>query len=127
MIKSELDKSERRIVKEYRKTLVHKARPMPQYNFFVPQPSSKLLTIPRSPNFIKPPKKSAKNKPTTPEYSLPELPSYSISPTTDGGSFLDYSTDTPWDKEFQVYTSSPNISAKRDDLTGEPMDVDNDS
>jgi len=87
-----------------------------------------MLTIPRSPNFIKPPKKSAKNKLATPEYSLPnKLPSYSLSPTTDGGSFLDYSTDTPWDRELQVYTSSPILPTKRDDLTGEPMDIDNDS
>jgi len=124
MTKSEWEKTERRIVKEYRKTLVHKARPMPQYKFFVPQPSLKMLTIPRSPNFIKPPKKSTKNKPATPEYSLPELPSYSLSPTTDGGSFLDYSTDAQWDRE--VYNSSSITPTARDDLTGEPMEVDND-
>jgi len=114
------EKVERRVIKEYRKTLVHKARPMPQYKFFIPKPSSRPLTIPRSPNFPKP-KNSSKNETTTSEYSLPELSSHDITPTTDGGSFLGCSSDTKWDKETHVISES----AEQDRLKEETMGVDN--
>jgi len=53
MSKKEWVDLEKKTMKEYRKGLVHKARPMPIYNFFIPQPSSKILTSPKSPNIAK--------------------------------------------------------------------------
>jgi len=49
MAQKEWAEIEEKTLKDYRKTLVHKARPMPTYNFFVPHPSSKKLTSPKSP------------------------------------------------------------------------------
>ena len=96
---SEWEKMEKEALKKYRKSLVHKARPMPAYKFFIPKPNLKPLTIPKSPNL------AGKRRQILQRYTsadssyflLPtpsELSSFEtldISLNTEGGSFLDYS------------------------------------
>lgn len=99
MSRSEWEKLERQTLKSYRQGLIHKARPMPTYKFFVPKPNLKPLTIPKSPSFIGKKRKQTLQRCTSadPFYLLPiasDLPSLEVSqfsPATDGGSFLDYS------------------------------------
>lgn len=68
---------------------------MPTYNFFVPKQANKPLTIPKSPNFALKERQSLQRRINT-FYLLPELSfeAMQMSPDTDGGSFLDTSTQT---------------------------------
>ena len=94
---SEWKKMEKQALKMYRQGLVHKARPMPAYKFFVPKLNLKPLTIPRSPNLAG----KRKQRYTSADSSFYLLPtplelslSFDVSQLsldTEGGSFLDYS------------------------------------
>ena len=96
--RSELENIEKRILKKYRQSLVHKARPMPAYKFFVPKLNLKPLTVPESPNLTEKRRRILQRYIADPSsYSLstpsdlPAIEESEISPHTEGGSFLNYS------------------------------------
>lgn len=124
---------ERQTLKTYRQSLVHKARPMPVYKFFVPQLDLKQITIPKSPNFAwKKRQVLQKCASTESPYSLPDpldmqssyIGAAEMSPES-GGSFLDLSPSfpEPLDPNFSSQTESTEES--KDDETTVDETVEN--
>lgn len=115
--RSEWEKMEREMLAKYRRSLVHKARPMPIYKFFVPKPNLKPLTIPKSPNFSSKKIRTLQRRGSPePHYSL-NMPSFEDTPllvNSEGGSFLDYSNQT-----FE--NSQESLSTTFNDETEEDM------
>ena len=125
-LQSELEKQ---ILITYRQSLVHKARPMPSYKFFVPKRNLKPLTVPLSPNLTAKRKQlSQKNASVNSPFFLlhtkPDLSDLEVakmSPDTEGGSFLDYSCKSEDLRPIERDSITINDGSISDDETKEEM------
>ena len=115
---------EKEALRKYRKSLVHKARPMPAYKFFVPKPNLKPLTVPRSPNLAGKKRQMLRgNTSADPSYFLLPTPSdlcsfetLEMSLDTEGGSFLDYSSRTEPLQANDCVTVNASVDETEEDM-----------
>ena len=126
--RSELEKIEKQVLKTYRQSLVHKARPMPSYKFFIPKRNLKPLTVPLSPNLTAKRrqlslKNASANSPFYLLHTKPDLTNLEVaemSPDTEGGSFLDYSSkkedSQPIERDITFNVSDDDDSEVKEEM-----------